>query len=273
MDIFIDSADIEDIKKAMEYGVCSGCTTNPSLIKKAIDKLKARGENVNMEDYIKMICETLGEGRPVSLEVISLDADSMIKEAETLYKKFNSIANNVVIKIPVNTATSENGNHYEGLKAVKALSEKGIPINATLVFTPEQALLAAKARAKYVSPFAGRVDDFIRTNAGIKFEKPDYFPAEGRKEGGRILEDNGIVSGVDLVARIVDIFANYDLEAKIIAASMRNARQVREVAELGVDIATVPFYVIEQMLKHPKTFEGIVKFSKDVVPEYRNLFS
>lgn len=271
MDIFVDSADLEEIKKAKEYGVCDGVTTNPSLIKKAVGKLKEEGKNVSMEDYINIICKTIGKKGSVSLEVISLESEGMVREAGNLYEKFNPVAENVAIKIPVSTSRHEKEGHYEGLKAIRILKGK-IPVNATLVMTPEQALLAAKAGAAYVSPFAGRIDDWIRKNLGVKFEKGDYFPAEGMRKGGELVDDEGVVSGVDLVRKILDIFRKYGIRTKVIAASLRNYRQVREVAELGVHISTIPFSVIEEMIKHPKTFEGIVKFSEDVVPEYRGLF-
>lgn len=272
MKIYIDSADIEEIKKAKEYGICDGVTTNPSLIKIAIEKLKAKGQGVEMEQYIKMMCELLGKNRPINLEVISLKAEEMVKEAETLFKKFNSVANNVVIKIPVCTAKQEGEDYFEGLKAISALKKKDIPTNATLVMMPEQALLASKAGADYVSPFAGRIDDLIRKNMGINFNKNDYFPAEGLISEGKIVSDNGIVSGVDLLKKVKQIFDNYGIKTKIIAASLRNARQVREVAEIGIEIATVPFDVLVDMMKHIKTFEGILKFSEDVLPEYKKLF-
>lgn len=271
MKIFVDTADLDEIKKAKDYGMCDGVTTNPSLIKKAVDKLKAKGKKIDMNDYIKMICKTADAGNPVSLEVISLDAKGMVEEAELLYQRFNKIAGNVAIKIPVSTSTKDEGN-YDGLKAIKMLKEKGIPVNATLIMTPEQSLLAAKAGASYVSPFAGRVDDFIRKSLGVTFGKDDYFPAEGIMKNGKVVDDNGIVSGVDLVRKTLEMFRKYSIKAEVIAASLRNPRQVREVAELGVHIATVPFPVIEGMLKHPKTSEGVVKFSEDVVPEYREIF-
>ena len=272
MEIFVDSADLKEIEKAKEYGVCFGVTTNPSLIKKAVDRMKHRGMELDMEEYIKMICKTVGKGRSVSLEVVSLKADDMVREAETLYRKFNPVAGNVAIKIPVSTSTKDEEDHYEGLKAISALKGKGIPVNATLIMTPEQALLAAKAGAAYVSPFAGRVDDWIRKNLGMKFEKSDYFPVEGIEKEGKKIDDNGVISGVDLVRKTMEILKKYNLKTKVIAASLRNSRQVREVAELGTHIATVPFGVLENMVKHPKTFEGVVKFSEDVVPEYRKLF-
>jgi transaldolase len=273
MKIYVDSADIDEITKAKEYGLCDGVTTNPSLIKKAVEKMKSEGKEIDIESYMKMICETAGKGNPVSLEVVSLKAEDMVREAETLYKKFNHIAGNVVIKIPVSTSKKESEPHYEGLKAISILSSKHIPTNATLVMTPEQALLAGKAGAAYVSPFAGRVDDYIRKRMGITPSgKGDYFPAEGLMSDGKVVSDNGIASGVDLVSRTKRIFGNYGIRAKIIAASLRNARQVREIAETGIEIATIPFDVIEHMIRHPKTFEGVVKFSEDVVPEYRKLF-
>lgn len=273
MDIFVDSADIEEIIKAKEYGFCSGVTTNPSLIKKAVDKLKSRGEKIDMGSYIRKICETVGKSGSVSLEVVSLKANEMVKEAENLYNRFNPVANNIAIKIPVSTSTKDDDDHYEGLKAIKVLKEKGVPVNATLIFTPEQAMLAAKSGAAYVSPFAGRVDDFIRKNLGMKFDKSDYFPPDGIKDKkGRTANDEGVVSGVDLVRKTLDVFSKYGIKTKVIAASLRNYRQVREVAEIGVHIGTVPFGVLEEMIKHPKTFEGVVKFSEDVVPEYRELF-
>jgi transaldolase len=271
MRIFVDTAKLDEIKQAKEWGICDGVTTNPSLLKKAVDYLKGKGKKIDMEDYIKEICKTLGRSRPVSLEVISLSSEEMIREAKILYKKFNPVARNVVIKIPINTATSEE-NNYEGLKAIEGLRKSGIPVNATLIMTPEQALLAVKVGASYVSPFAGRIDDYIRKNLGMKFEKGDYFPAEGLVRNGSKVDDHGIVSGVDLIRKVLEIFRKYDMKAKVIAASLRNSRQVREVAELGVDIATIPFAVIEEMTKHEKTKEGIIKFSEDTIPEYRKLF-
>jgi transaldolase len=273
MEIFVDSADIDEIRKAREYGMCDGVTTNPSLIKKAVSKLKAEGKLTDMESYVKAICEAAGKGKPVSLEVVSLDAEGMVKEGETLFAKFNPVAGNVVIKIPVSTSRDEKDAHYEGLKAIKALSKKKIPVNATLIMSPEQALLAGKAGAKFVSPFAGRIDDFIRTKLGENFGKADYFPAEGKHKDGKPAGDNGISSGVELVRKTKEILDKYGFQTKIIAASLRNARQVREVALAGTDIATIPFDVLEDMIKHPKTFEGIVKFSEDTVPEYLEIFS
>ncbi len=272
MEIYVDSADIDEIREAKEHGLCEGVTTNPSLIKRAVEKLKAGGKEVKMEEYIKMLCETTGKGCPVSLEVVSLNAGDMVREAETLYRKFNSVAGNVVIKIPVSTSTHDQEKHYEGLKAIGMLARKNIPVNATLIMTPEQSLLAARAGAKYVSPFAGRVDDWIRKKLGVHFGKNDYFPKHGLVSDGKTIDDNGIASGVDLVKRTKVIFEKYGIKAKIIAASLRNARQVREVAETGADIATIPFEVLGNMIKHPKTLEGIVKFSEDVVPEYKELF-
>jgi transaldolase len=272
MKIYVDSADIDEIRRAKEYGMCDGVTTNPSLIKKAVDKLKKDGKNVNMESYISDICKIAGKKNPVSLEVVSLKAEDMVKEGEKLHAKFNSVAGNVVIKIPVSTSRHEGEAHYEGLKAISELSRKKIPVNATLIMTPEQALLAAKAGAAYVSPFAGRIDDFLRKNLGESFGKSDYFPAHGRQKDGKVAEDNGITSGVELVKKTMDILEKYNLRTEVIAASLRNSRQVREVALVGAHIATIPFDVLEEMIKHPKTFEGIVKFSEDVVPEYREIF-
>ena len=153
------------------------------------------------------------------------------------------------------------------MKAIKALSGGGIPINCTLIFTPEQALLAAKAGAKIVSPFSGRIDDYIRTQNNIPFDKADYFPAEGKDN----LDDNGVVSGIDLVRQIVEIFKKHCIKAEVLAASMRNARQVREAALAGADIATLPFDVIKELLAHYKTREGMRNFTDDAIPEYINL--
>ncbi len=278
MKIFIDTAKLDEIKEACSWGIVDGVTTNPSLIKEALDSEKAKGKDVDMASYIREICETVGEGKPVSLEVVSLRSEEMVKEAQVLYNEFNPIAQNVVIKIPINTyMEGGEATNYEGLKAIKLLSKEGIPVNATLVMNPEQALLAAKAGARYASPFAGRVDDYIRKNLGMEFEKGDYFNPEKeldeeRKRGWELGQDKGIRSGVELVRIIVNIYRNYGIKTEIIAASMRNARQVREIAQSGADIATIPFHVLEEMLQHPKTEEGIKKFSEDVVPEYRKLF-
>jgi len=268
MKIFIDSADIEEIKEAESYGILDGVTTNPSLIKKAVDKLKKSGKKIDMNGYIVEILETC-KGKPVSLEVLGASYEEMVKEGESLFNKFNSVAKNVYVKIPVNPCLEKGcSNFADGIKAVKTLSEKEIPVNCTLIFTPEQALLAAKAGAKFVSPFAGRIDDYIRSENEIKFNKEDYFPMNGINKGKEILNDNGIVSGVELVKKCVDIFKKHNIKTEVLAASLRNSRQVRECMELGADIATLPFNVIKELLEHPKTTEGMNGFVKDVVQEY-----
>jgi transaldolase len=280
MKIFIDTANLDEIREANSWGIIDGVTTNPSLIKKALDYEKEKGKKIDMEGYIRDICETVGSGKPVSLEVISLTAAKMVDEARSLYEKFDPVAGNVVIKIPINTYDAHEGN-FESLKTIKKLRNEGIPTNATLIMTPEQALIAAKAGARYASPFAGRVDDYVRKNFGMKFEKGDYFDFSLMKEMVAKSEidirkdwtkNRGIWSGVDLVEKIMKIYSNYNFDTEVIAASIRNERQAREMAELGVDIATIPFEVIKKMLEHYKTEEGVKKFSEDVVPEYRNLF-
>ncbi len=302
MKIFVDTAKLDEIKEACSWGIVDGVTTNPSLIKRAVDDAKEQGKEIDMETYIWEICKTAGKGRPVSLEVISLTMKEMIEEAELLYSKFNPATENVVIKIPINTRIDESERiDYDGLKTIKKLSQKGIPINVTLIMTPEQALLAAKAGASYASPFAGRIDDYIRKKLGLEFSKGDYFNFELiEKIGKKMLDkhlkssrgepaaslhldtetknsigfgkDNGIESGVYLVKSIMKIYRNYGIKTEVIAASIRNARQIRQMAEAGAHIATIPFPVIRGMLQHPKTVEGIKSFSADVVPEYRELF-
>jgi transaldolase len=271
--IFIDSSKLEEIKRAYQYGLLNGVTTNPSLIRAAVEEVKKSGGNIDIKEYIKNIL-TLAKGLPVSLEVIGTESDIMIEEGRKLFKMFNPVAGNVYIKIPINPSFEKDSKtNFDGLKAIKTLSGENIPINCTLIFTPEQALLAAKAGATFVSPFAGRVDDYLRSKNNISFEKNDYFPAFGMEKDGNILEDNGIVSGVDLVAQIREIFDNYNItKVKVLAASMRNARQVREAALAGADIATLPMVVIEELLSHYKTREGMQKFTRDVVPEYKALF-
>lgn len=273
MKIFIDTANLDEIKESLSWGIVDGITTNPSLIKKAVDYFKSKGEEFSMASYIEKLLSVAGNGCPVSLEVIGNTEEEMYKEAKTLYERFNGVAGNVVVKIPVNPEVEENGkNAFDGLKVIRALSRDGIPVNVTLIMAPVQALLAAKAGAKYVSPFAGRIDDFLRSTAGITFKKGDYYPAEGLTFNDEILNDNGIVSGVDLVGSIRDIFDNYDFDTEILAASVRNARQVRELAEAGADIATIPFSVLKDMISHYKTREGMKKFAEDTIPEYREIF-
>ena len=273
MDIFVDTANLDEIRKALEWGVVDGITTNPSLVKKEVERLKAAGREADMESHINDILAAAGGDVPVNLEVTATDADSMAGQGKRLFHRFNPVAGNVVVKIPVNTY---GGSGFEGLKAIRALDEAEIPVNATLVFTPEQALLAAKAGATYVSPFAGRVDDYIRTQAGVEFSKGDYFPAEGMEaeteEGDEDMwDDNGILSGVDLVSKIADLFEKHELDCNLLAASLRNTRQVREVALAGADVGTVPFSVLQGMIRHPKTREGMEKFTADVVPEYQKI--
>jgi transaldolase len=266
--IFVDSARLDEIEQAYSFGIADGVTTNPSLLKKAVVKLQQSGQRITIAEYLKKILLT-AKGTPVSLEVTEFICDKMVKQAKQLYKMFNPIANNVYIKIPVNPSFEDNkGKDFDGIKAIKALSEEKIPVNCTLIFTPEQALLAAKAGATFVSPFAGRIDDYIRSQHNIPFEKSDYFPAEGWEDNEEIFDDNGIVSGIDLVAQIVDIFSIYGIKTEVLAASMRNTRQVREAALVGADIATLPFSVIKELLTHYKTQEGMKKFTDDIVPEY-----
>lgn len=297
MKIFIDSAEIEEIRRVCEWGVIDGATTNPSLIKKAVDR---RHGKIAMEEYIKEILRIVPG--PVSLEVIAVKADEMIKQARLLHKKFSPYGE-VVIKIPVNPSLGDDGLDFDGLKAIRILSSEGIPVNCTLVMTPEQAILAAKAGATYVSPFAGRIDDYIRAKMGmrigVEFRKGDYFDYDllSRIRESRLNEilarqiaaadiygspdmkniinttqDNGVLSGVDLVAKIIKIYRNYGYKAQVIASSIRNARQVREVAEAGADIATLPFDVILEMVRHYKTMEGMRDFVSDIVPQYEEIF-
>jgi transaldolase len=208
MKIFIDTANLKEIKEAVSIGVIDGVTTNPSLVAK---------ENRPAKDLLKEIC-ALVEG-PVSAEVIALDAKGMVEEARELAR----IASNIVVKIPL---------IKEGLKAVKVLSGAAIKTNVTLCFSATQALLAAKAGARYVSPFIGRLDDIS-------------------------------ITGMDLICDIKKIFANYELETEIIVASVRNPLHVLEAAKIGADIATVPFVVIEQLIRHPLTDIGVQRFIED----------
>ena len=192
MKFFIDTANIAEIKEANAMGMVDGVTTNPSLIAK---------EKGDFKEIITEICRIV-DG-PISAEVISLDEEGMVREAKDLAK----IHKNIVVKIPMTT---------DGLKAVKQLSEEGVRTNVTLVFSPLQALLAAKAGASYVSPFVGRLDDIAHV-------------------------------GMDLVEQIVEVYSNYLFETEIIVASVRNPLHVLEAAKMGADIATIPFKVIEQL--------------------------
>jgi transaldolase len=299
MKIFIDTAEITEIKEAVSWGIVDGVTTNPSLIKKAFDK---RGGNITLEGYIKEIIKIIPG--PVSLEVLGGTAKDMIKQGKILFKKFSPYGE-VAVKIPINPSMNENdGMDFDGLKATKNLSKTEIPVNVTLIMTAEQALLAAKAGAKYVSPFAGRIDDYIRKKLGMKvgvdFQKGDYFnynlfstirknkideninkkhrSTSKRYQRNEIrnlnefVMDEGISSGVDLIKRIIHIYNNYSILTEVIAASIRNKRQAREVAEAGAHIATIPFNVLKEMIRHYKTIEGMRKFTADIVPEYERIF-
>lgn len=208
MKLFIDTANIEEIKEIASWGILEGVTTNPSLIAK---------EGRVFKEVIKEITEIV-DG-PISAEVVSLKAEEMLQEAEELVK----IHENIVIKVPMTD---------EGLKAVKAFHAKGVKTNVTLVFSANQALMAAKAGATFVSPFLGRLDDI----------------------GHR---------GIDLVKEIVEIFDLYLLETQVIAASIRHPMHVVEAAKAGSHIATIPYGVFKQMIKHPLTDSGIQRFLKD----------
>ncbi|MEJ2683249.1 MAG: fructose-6-phosphate aldolase [Candidatus Sulfobium sp.] len=208
MKFFIDTANVEEIRKANELGVLDGVTTNPSLIAR---------EGKDPVSLLKTICGIVNG--PVSAEVVGLTADEMVKEARVLSK----IHKNVVVKIPM---------IEEGLKAVKKLSALGIRTNVTLVFSSPQALLAAKAGANFVSPFVGRLDDISH-------------------------------SGMGLVGEIVEIYENYLFDTEIIVASIRNPLHVVEAARMGAHIATIPYAVIRQLIRHPLTDVGLEKFLKD----------
>ena len=271
MKIFIDSADIDEIRQAFAWGIADGVTTNPSLMKKAVDCRKKMSRKLDLKSYIKDILR-VAKGTPVSLEVTETSYEGMLKQAKAVYKMFNPVAKNVYIKIPVNPAFKDTDTtHFDGIRVIKALSRAKIPVNCTLVFTPEQALLAAKAGAAFVSPFAGRVDDLIRSENKIKFDKHDYYPAHGKETRRGVLNDNGINSGIDLVSQCSALLRNYGLKTEVLAASLRNTRQVREAALVGADIATIPLGVIQDMLKHKKTYEGMEKFTADIVPAYVKL--
>jgi len=297
MDIFVDTADLDEIKEAESWGILDGVTTNPSLIKNAVESAK---EDISLEKHIEEILNTV-DG-PVSLEATKIDSEGMVKEAEILYDKFNPVNDNVVVKIPINTAMNEDDGNFEGVKAIKILSEKGIPVNCTLVMKPNQALMAAKAGADYVSPFLGRIDDYIRDQIGLKrgqdYPKGTYYPEElteriretelrrriSELDRSKIIyrdeptmklydwgNDQGIRSGIDLVWSIKEIFKNYSFDTKILAASIRTARQARSCAEIGADVATLPFSVIEDMMVHHKTSQGMKSFDEDVIPEYKEI--
>jgi transaldolase len=208
MKLFIDTANLDEIREAALMGVLDGVTTNPSLMAK---------EKMPYREILAEICKIV-KG-PVSAEVVAVDTEGMIKEAMELA----SIAENITIKVPI---------IKEGLKTIKTLSDKGIMTNATLCFSPSQALLVAKAGATFVSPFVGRLDDVSLT-------------------------------GMDLIAQIVQIYGNYGFGTEVLVASVRNPLHVVEAAMMGADVATVPFKVIEQLIKHPLTDIGLQKFLED----------
>ena len=208
MEFFIDTADINEIKSASELGILDGVTTNPSLIAKTGKPFKA---------VISEICSIVSG--PVSAEVLSTDKDGILKEGRELAK----LAPNVVIKVPLIA---------EGLKAVKIFSNEGIKTNVTLCFSGNQALLAAKVGATYISPFVGRLDDISH-------------------------------DGMELIEEIHTIYSNYDFETKILVASIRHPIHLKQAALIGADVATIPFSVFPQLIKHPLTDLGLEKFLVD----------
>jgi fructose-6-phosphate aldolase, TalC/MipB family len=208
MKIFIDTANIDEIREAMNLGMLDGVTTNPSLIAK---------EKKDFRKLLEEIC-VMVDG-PISAEVISLDYDGIMKEARELVK----IHKNIIVKIPL---------IKEGLKAVKALSGEGIKSNVTLCFSANQALLAAKAGAYFISPFIGRLDDVGQ-------------------------------NGMDLIGQIITIYRNYGFTTEVLVASVRHPMHVVDAAMIGADICTMPFKVIDQLMKHPLTDIGIEKFLAD----------
>lgn len=217
MELYLDTANLEEIRGIAGWGVLSGVTTNPTLVAK---EFSARGERLTFEGlarHLRAVCEAAGE--PVSAEVTALEAEAMVAEGRRLAE----IHPNIVVKLP----TTE-----EGLKACKRLSAEGIRVNMTLIFSANQALLAARAGAAYVSPFLGRIDDISW-------------------DGGELLRE------------IVEMIQVQDLSVRVIAASIRHPRHVTEAALLGADIATMPYPVFKQLLKHPLTDLGLKRFMED----------
>lgn len=208
MKFFIDTANVEEIRKAHDMGLIDGVTTNPTLISR---------EGRDFRPLVSEICEIV-DG-PVSVEAVSAKSGDLIAEARTLSK----IHENIVVKIPMT---------LDGLHAVRALTSEGISTNVTLIFSPTQALLAAKAGATFASPFIGRLDDVSHV-------------------------------GMDLVEQIITIYDNYDFDTQVIVASIRNPIHVLEAALMGADIATIPYKVLEQLAKHPLTDVGIERFLED----------
>ncbi len=208
MKFFIDTANVEEIKEGIALGMVDGVTTNPSLIAK---------EKKDFDSVVKDILKIV-KG-PVSLEVIAQEAKAMFSEG----KKLARLGSNVVIKVPLST---------EGLKATRMFADAGIDVNQTLIFSPLQALMAAKAGARYVSPFVGRLDDIAH-------------------------------DGMEIVDQIITIYENYCYETEVIVASIRHPRHVLDAALMGADIATIPFKVIAQLVKHPLTEKGIAAFLED----------
>ncbi|MBT4583550.1 MAG: fructose-6-phosphate aldolase [Phycisphaerae bacterium] len=208
MELYIDTANIDEIREAADLGVLDGVTTNPSLIAR---------EGVDFHSQMAEICEIVSG--PVSAEVVSIDHDGMISEADALLK----IASNIVIKLPCTV---------DGLKACKTLSDRGVKVNMTLCFQPLQAMMVAKAGAFLVSPFLGRIDDI----------------------GG---------DGMELIQQIRTIYDNYGYTTKILSASIRHPLHLVQCALVGSDVATVPFKVISQMMKHPLTDSGLAAFLAD----------
>ena len=210
MKFFIDSANMEEIRAAAAFGIVDGVTTNPSLVSK-------EGSQDSFEDLVKQICDVVGG--PVSAEVLSTEYSLMVSEG----KRLSEIDKNVVVKLPMTE---------DGIKATRTLSDDGINVNVTLIFSPSQALVAAKAGAAYVSPFVGRLDD---VSAG----------------------------GMDLVLDICEIYGHYAYETEILVASVRHPMHIAEAARMGADVATFPYKVFTQLFKHPLTDIGLERFLQD----------
>ena len=208
MKFFLDTANLAEIKEVAGWGILDGVTTNPSLCAK---------ENMSFEDLVKEICRICPG--PVSVECVSARAVDLVPEA----RKLAAMSSNIAIKIPIG---------LEGLKATRVLSQEGIMVNTTLVFSPSQALLAAKAGSRFVSPFIGRLDDISQ-------------------------------EGMEIIEQILVIFENYGFKTEVIVASIRHPRHVVDAALLGAHIATIPYSVIDKLVKHPLTDVGVEKFLKD----------
>jgi len=271
MKLFLDSANIDEIKELNKYGLIYGVTTTVKSIKRYVQKEE---EDINLKKYMKSMLK-INRKIPFFFDINDINKETFLKNGKNLYEELRKHymfirISNLYMNVPIDFSFSYVPD-FNGLRMIRNFKENKIPVNASLITKPEQALLAAEAGAKFVTINIGDVDDFIRKSSKVKFKENDYFPAQGLKKRGKVIEDEGIVSGIDLVYECVALFKERKNGCKIIVSDIRNSKQLREAMFTGADYVSAPYSLIKEGLHHDQTVKSLISYTRNVFEDYLNL--